>query len=79
MKSKVLMVGSVLHSRSCLAHLIDAGANLVGVVSRKHARLVSDFARLDDLASQAGVPHYSTSDIDNDGTLDWIGKQVSHT
>ena len=75
MKTKVLVVGSVLHSRSCLAHMIGSGANLVGVVSRKRTHLVSDFDRLDDLASEAGVPHYSTSDINDDGTLDWIGKQ----
>jgi methionyl-tRNA formyltransferase len=76
MSLRIVLIGTVAHSRACLAHLIEIGADIAGVVTRPGSTFNSDFARLDDLSETVGIPCLLTKAINGAETIDWIRERA---
>lgn len=67
-----ILIGTVAFSRACLAHMISIGAPPAGVVARRASAFNADFARMDDLCLDAGIPIHHTEDVNSAETLAWL-------
>jgi methionyl-tRNA formyltransferase len=72
MTLRILFIGAVDFSRSCLEHLVARGAQVVGVIGRSSSSVNSDFSRLDDIAKVAGIPYLEANKINSEETAAWI-------
>ncbi|MFP5245491.1 MAG: methionyl-tRNA formyltransferase, partial [Thermoanaerobaculia bacterium] len=71
---RIALAGSVSFSRTTLARLLAHHANVAGVLglSEAKSRGVSDYARLDDLARDAGVEYVDFASINEDAVVDAV-------
>jgi methionyl-tRNA formyltransferase len=76
MSLRIVLIGTVAYSRACLGHLIDIGADVVGVVTHPGSTFNSDFTRLDDLALASDISCLQTKAINSDDTVTWIRERA---
>ncbi len=67
---KIVYIGLVEFSRSALKHLINLGAEIVGVCTLVHSVVNSDHVDLTDLAEQHNIPVLSIEDINSSGSIE---------
>lgn len=72
MSLRIVLIGSVAFSRSCLVHLIEINAKISGVVTLPDSNFNSDFADLEKISVQAEIPCFKTKSINDKNTLAWI-------
>lgn len=72
MTARIVFIGCVDFSRRLLLASFDAGANIVGVVSRESAPGNSDFVCLDQVAAARKVPVHLTKNANAPTTIQWI-------
>jgi methionyl-tRNA formyltransferase len=65
---KTVLAGSVTSSRLTLQALIRHGLPVAGVLAAAKSANVSGYARLDDLAREAGIPYLDFEDLNAPGT-----------
>jgi methionyl-tRNA formyltransferase len=69
---RVIFVGSVDFSDKLLLHLINIGADIVGVCTRAVESPKSDLADLSVTCEKYGIPWIYADDINSEFTKDWI-------
>ena len=69
---RVVFIGSVLFSKNLLEHIIDLGANVVGVVTKKESKFNADFCDLSTIEESKHADFYHCSDINNSDAVLWI-------
>ncbi|NKB20021.1 MAG: formyl transferase [Alphaproteobacteria bacterium] len=69
---RIVLIGAVQFSLSCLETLIAQHANLVGIVTRKSIDAHADFADLEPLAEEHTIPVLKSDQINNPDVLAWI-------
>ena len=72
MKTRIVFIGCVELSYTLFAAAIDAGANIVGLVTRASSPGNADFARLDDVATRYEIPVHFSKNINAEETVSWI-------
>lgn len=68
---KILFVGTVRFSRTCLGEILRQGGEVIGVLTlpAERARFNADFADLSDLCEQHGVPCHRIDNINEPNTV----------
>jgi len=69
---KILYIGSVEFSGKALEHLLEIGANIVGICGAKSSAINSDFFDLSPIALRANIPLRFFEDINSEDALNWI-------
>ena len=72
---KIVFIGCVQLSASVLELLIGLDAEIVGVCTKSQSAFNSDHVDLSPLASAAGIPVLSASDINHHSSLEWIAER----
>lgn len=66
---RTVLIGTVAFSRACLARLVALDTEVVGVVTGENTAFHSDYARLDGLCGEHGIPCHVTRDANAPETL----------
>lgn len=69
---KILFIGSVEFSESCLELLIDLKENIVGICTLEKSLINTDFIDLQPLAEKHKIPVHYSPDINSLESLEWI-------
>lgn len=67
---KILFIGTVEFSRRTLVKLLEMGADIVGVCTKKTSSFNSDFADLSEVCTS--VPYVYIDDINSKESIEWI-------
>src|SRR5438874_1548507 len=73
---RIFFIGTVRFSFDCLNTLIDIGAEVVGVATKKASRFHSDHLDLAPLCVDRGIPFVYANDINSEEILSFV-KQTS--
>lgn len=76
MKMKILFVGSVRFSLSCLTHLVQLNSEIVGICTSPNSRRNSDHQDLSNFCQEKNIPWIYTDDINSDETYTWIQERL---
>lgn len=68
---KILFIGCVQFSQSCLEALIESGADVVGVLTKQASSFNADFSDLTRMAQDHSIPTYYTKDINGSDSIQW--------
>lgn len=69
---RIVLIGTVLFSEKALNKLIDIGANIVGVGTKKQSKFNNDFADLAPLSEKNNIPYRYINDINSVESINWI-------
>lgn len=69
---KALFIGCVESSAAFLKTLIEAEADIVGVITKQESEFNSDFVDLSDIAKQNKIPYLYVKNINNNHTYEFI-------
>lgn len=69
---KALFIGCVESSASFLKTLIEAEADIVGVITKQESEFNSDFVDLSDIAKQNKIPYLYVKNINSNQTYEFI-------
>lgn len=69
---RIVFIGTVKFSRCALERVLDMGADVAGVVTRKRSSFNADFADLAPLCEERGVPYLYVQDVNAPESVDWI-------
>tara|TARA_B100000767_G_scaffold91805_1_gene88257 strand:- start:199 stop:1080 length:882 start_codon:yes stop_codon:yes gene_type:complete len=69
---KILFIGSVKFSASCLELLVENNENIVGVCTLKSSKNNSDFVDLKLISERASIPCLYSKDINSKDSIEWI-------
>ncbi len=69
---KILFIGSVKFSESALLKLINIGANIIGVVTKKRSPFNSDFVDLSYIASKHKIPFIHVNSANSQEAVNFI-------
>lgn len=70
---KVVLIGCVEFSQSCLRHAMQLEhLRIVGVVTRRHSSFNSDFCTLEPIAAQYDIPIFIAQRNEQDEMVNWI-------
>lgn len=69
---KIIFIGTVFFSFKVLSQLINEGAIITGVVTKKTSGYNADFFDLSPLCLEHHIPVYYTKNINDEETIDWI-------
>lgn len=69
---RIVFIGSVLFSRQALEKVLEVGANITGVVTKKSSSFNSDFCDLSSFCKKNNIPSIYTTDINSNASLEWI-------
>lgn len=70
---RILFIGCVESSEAFLGALLDSGADVVGVITRKRATFNSDFVDLSLMCKKHGIPYIYADDSDEVEMLKFVG------
>lgn len=69
---KILYIGCVEFSGKALEHLLEIGANIVGICAAKSSAMNSDYLDLSPLALRSNIPIQFFDDINSEEAIHWI-------
>jgi len=72
---RIVLIGTVAFSYAALLHLLEIGAEVVGVCTADTNRMNSDYIDLGPVCENHRIPMCRCSDINLQETVDWIAKQ----
>ncbi len=72
MEMRIVFIGCVTFSKTTLVRLLDLGANIVGVITKKQSSFNSDFEDLSTIVSDRPIPFKYVNDINHPNNIEWI-------
>lgn len=69
---RIIYIGAVEFSLYALKHLVESGAEIVGVCTLKESQFNADHVDLSRYSKAQGIPNLYSDDINSDKTLNWI-------
>jgi methionyl-tRNA formyltransferase len=69
---KIVFIGAVKFSSLLLERLIEMGADIAGVVTKRESPFNADFCDLAPAAARRGIPYLHVTDINDAGAVRWI-------
>jgi len=73
---RIVFVGAVGFSLSALEHLVNIGADIVGVCTLKESKFNSDYVDLSQTSELQGIPWLYANDINSVEVLNWIKQKA---
>lgn len=73
-KMKILFIGTVDFSYSCLEHLIDNNFNLCGVITKRYSKFNSDYKDLSPLCLSNDIPIYYDEKVNTQTKEEFISE-----
>jgi methionyl-tRNA formyltransferase len=70
--NKIVFIGSVEFSAKALKRIVDAGGNVVAVISREDTGFNSDYANLQPVAQKMGIDYYTHNNINSKESIETI-------
>lgn len=69
---KLFFIGTVEFSKKALNKLIELNADIVGVATKEHSAVNSDYADLSETCISHGIDYRYIENVNDKRTLDWV-------